>query len=491
MRDERRVPARSVSAQEQLEEGRPAGATPPAPSPDGGTARGRQPIPAAAAAVRRTGSRRRARTPARPGPPSAARTPYSEPASPGEHQRRRGVPDGVEQERPRPAAVAGHQREPRPSPSATADRAPQQPCRRPVTATCATASAGVIRPVASSASTRPSSSSAPRTQRRGHGSRRPPGRSSTIAHGEKPSTRVPPPWTNTSCGALSSRRSSADVVADGSHRRSPSERQPTVQPTTSRAGSRHANPSAGASARRAGRSRARGARRRGRRRSRGARTGRTRDAGAAAASASSSSAGHHRRPGARVHGLVPADRRQPATAPGVADVADRPQGVGHRDHGARDAVHAPRGRGELGGDQRRPGEDPAAQRQPDADGDRVRRRPSGNVTRLTATSAPSTSWPAWHRRAPRSADACRLDGGRPEQLLAPALLLGARVPADQEHAHQPGTIAPNAEACHITCPPMVLSVAGRAGHRDECGVARPCSRRPCRTPPGSCTAPSR
>ena len=136
------------------------------------------------------------------------------------------------------------------------------------------------------------------------------------------------------------------------------------------------------------------------------------------------------------------------------------------------------------------GEDPAAQRQPDPDGDRVRRgqreghQAHGHQRAEHDVGEQGVGERGGQGRVPA-------DGGRPDQLVTPALLLGAGVPADQEHAHQPGHDRAERRGLPRHLAADGVERAGGACHRDERGVALPCCWRPCRTPPGSCTAPSR
>ena len=196
---------------------------------------------------------------------------------------------------------------------------------------------------------------------------------------------------------------------------------------------------------------------------------------ATAASASSSSAGHQRSPEYGCMRLVPADRREPATARGCRR-RRRPAGRRTR-RSRRRRCRTCSGCVEVSWAATRAvaGEDPAAQRQPDA---RRRSSPataSGKATRLTATSAPSTTLASrastqggGQRRVPA-------DGGGAHQLVAAALLLGAGVPADQEHAHQPGHDRAERRGLPRHLAADGVERAGRAGHRDEGGVALPCS----------------
>ena len=68
--------------------------------------------------------------------------------------------------------------------------------------------------------------------------------------------------------------------------------------------------------------------------------------------------------------------------------------------------------------------------------------------------APNAHWPS--RRAARRRQRGVPADAAPGAARPAALLLGAGVPPDQEHAHQRRDDRPNAAACHATCPPSVL-----------------------------------
>ena len=97
---------------------------------------------------------------------------------------------------------------------------------------------------------------------------------------------------------------------------------------------------------------------------------------------------------------------------------------------------------------------------------------SGKVTRLTATSAPSTTLAS--RASARAAvrDACRLTAAARTSSSRP-LSSSARVCRPTRNMLiSPATIAPNAEACHITWPPMVLSARAGPAIATNAAVAR-------------------
>ena len=181
---------------------------------------------------------------------------------------------------------------------------------------------------------------------------------------------------------------------------------PAAQPTTEPRWSRQARPNGAAQAA-VPRGRARAGPRGRRSRSRGAGTRRTPPRPRPPRPTSSSRAGHQRSPeNACMAWYHPIGESQLRAR--VADVADGPQDVGEADHRAGDAVHRAGAGGELRGDQGDAGEDPAAQRQADAEGERVRDRERVGDQAERDQHAERARW-----RAARSTSAAVIGACRP------------------------------------------------------------------------------
>ena len=173
--------------------------------------------------------------------------------------------------------------------------------------------------------------------------------------------------------------------------------------------------------------------------------------------------------GVGVHALVPPDRGEPG--PGSArHVPDGAQGVRRPEHRAGETVGTTGAPAQLHRQERhRPerqaaGGRPHSQHERSGGGQTVGHQTARDPGREQEVRAEDDDQ-GRGRRGPTA------QGAGAQQLVAPRLLLGAGVPADQQHAHQPGQ--DGSEGAGL---PGHLATGGvqgprRAGHRDERGVA--------------------
>ena len=138
--------------------------------------------------------------------------------------------------------------------------------------------------------------------------------------------------------------------------------------------------------------------------------------------------------GVRPHRLAPADRRQPGERP-VADVAGRAQRVRRPEHGPDQPVGPRRALADLHRHRRHAGEQHTDAGERGAERDRPRRRLVEADHHQRDRGAHDQLSRDGHRERRRQRSRAAHDAG-PHELAAPALLLAARVAADDEHAHQ-------------------------------------------------------